>query len=603
LNSIVGFTVSISLDAATRERRDRAQSAALAYFPWLSVRRYEVGAAELSVWGHGSPAERVVELEDGGLFVVAGGPVGEFSPVAVREQLSRAKAPEDFRLPWDGRVTALLLSADGRQWAAWNDWTGSIPVFHSKAGAGRLASTLEPVVVAAGNHTPADFHAPALLSLLVNGHFLGDWTLFRHMKVMPPDTAAVWDGEDFRWTRLWSIRPTEARWQAGWDELVDEMGHLFRRELAAGLAMHPSWILPLSGGMDSRLIAAVGKEIGTEFIAYTYGLPDSIEAIHAGEVIKKLGLPWRRTPISSDYLTRYTRMWFDWFGSSMHCHGMYQMPFLEAVREVNLPIVTGFTGDPLGGAQTKTMMAGPPERSMLERLLAKWHLCTLAEAEALMGEQFAGALEEINAELRRQDEEIEGAPFQRAWLIFQWNHVFGFSYYQPMMYDYWKGVGTPFVSRALAEFCLSLPRCVLDDRRLQKEMLLKHFPAMAAIGGTFGERQAQSAGYLFRRELAAKLPYRLRRGPLREFGPNWTATETEALRERGEASLWPLDRVRRDLGQWLNTEVLERVFRRAAAGETAAYNQMRSVQAVAWHYAADEGAEATVAPTLAGAIQ
>jgi hypothetical protein len=593
LNSIVGFTASLGLDPAARERRDRAQSRALGHFPWLTLRTLRVGEAEVQLWGHGSPDEFIVELEDGGLFVVAGAPVGEFSPQAVRESLASAERAEDFELPWDGRLTALCVSGDGRRWAAWDDWTGSIPLFHARSGKGRVASTLEPAVVAACGFTPADFSPPSLLSLLVHGHYLGDWTLFRDMHVLPPDSAAEWDGEGgFRSARQWTIRATQERWESGWDELIDEMHALFRRALSDALKPHPSWTLPLSGGLDSRLIAAVGKDVGVEFRAYTYGEMDAIEAIHAREVAKRLRIPWQHVPIPPDYLARHTETWLEWFGSALHCHGMYQMPLLEAVRGVDLPIVTGFTGDPLGGAQTKKMMGGPADRSMLDRLMDKWHLCTLAEAEALMGERFTPALEEMRAELERQEREVEGSLYQRAWIIFQWNHVFGFSYYQPLMYDYWKGVGTPFVNRSLVNFCLSLPRCALDHRRLQKEMLLRHFPEMASVGGTFGDRVAASPGYIVKRRIAERLPYRLRKGPLQEFGPNWTNTEARALAERGQESLWPLDRVRGRLGEWLDTDVLDDLYRRAAAGDSHAYDQLRGVQAVAWHFVSADGAQA-----------
>ncbi|HWS87101.1 MAG TPA: asparagine synthase C-terminal domain-containing protein [Pyrinomonadaceae bacterium] len=591
MNSIIGFSIHLELDPAARERQHSALLRALSYFPWLQSRSLKIGASCLQVWGHGRIDELVIETGGGERLVIIGSPVGDIS-VNSFERLFRSDAAADgLTLPCDGRVTLLKVSSDGRRWTMWNDWAGSIPVFHARVGKGRIASTLEPVVVAAGNYSPDDFFLPGLLSLLLNGHFLGDWTLFKDMKVVPPDVAAEWEGERFSWRRLWTVKPTTERWESGWDDLVEEMHDLFRRAIAEALKTQPAWILPLSGGLDSRLIAAVGAETGAELHAYTYGRKDWIETIYARQVATALQLPWRRVPIDPDHLARHTRMWLEWFGSATHCHGMYQMPFLEAVREVHLPITTGFTGDPLAGAQTAIMMSGSADRPMLERLMDKWQCCSIEDARRLLKAGFSDALDAINAELGAQESAIPGSLFQRAWLIFQWNHVFGFSYYQPMMYDYWKGVGTPFMNRSLAQFCLSLPRCALDNRRLQKEMLRRYYPSMALIGGTFGEVIQKGGKYLVKQRVALKLPTQLRRGPFQEFSPDIGSNtiQTDALQAHGEDSLWPVNEVRQRMSDWFNMDVLEQTYDRAASGDEAAYLRLRPIQAIARHFVHNRG--------------
>ena len=68
----------------------------------------------------------------------------------------------------------------------WNDWLGRIPVFDTKIGDGRIASTLEPVTVASARYTPDDLWLPDLVALQINCHYLSDWTLYKDMKVIPP---------------------------------------------------------------------------------------------------------------------------------------------------------------------------------------------------------------------------------------------------------------------------------------------------------------------------------------------------------------------------------------------------------------------------------
>ena len=108
----------------------------------------------------------------------------------------------------------------------WNDWLGSIPVFHAKIGNGRIASTLEPVTVAAAGYTPENFFLPGLVSLFLNGHFISDWTLYKGMKTVPPDNVAVGTRTAFVQKRSGRLNQAKDRWEAGLDDLVDEMHEL-----------------------------------------------------------------------------------------------------------------------------------------------------------------------------------------------------------------------------------------------------------------------------------------------------------------------------------------------------------------------------------------
>jgi hypothetical protein len=576
---IIGFTASLGLDPARAAAADAAAERALRHFPWLTRRTLTAGPTRVEVWGHGSLDDSIHALPDGSLAVRAGWPVGSASWDAVADTLARPDAAERFTLPWEGRVLLLKAGADGA-WTLWNDWNGSIPLFHASVGDARVASTLEPVVVAAAGYGPGDFHFAALVSLLLNGHYIGDWTLYREMKIVVADSVAEWADRGFASRRLWSVAPSEIRWDRGWAELADEMYEVMRAAIVGTLRAAPAWTLPLSGGVDSRLIAAFGAEAGIPMRAYTYGPAAWRDTLYAERVARELGLPWKRVDLGTDYLARYSPMWGDWFGGAMHFHGMYQMPFLEAIRDVPEPIVTGFIGDPHGGAQTAGM--APGDRTMLRRFTDKWHMWTVDELRQAMRAGIDGALEEIEAELQRQYDAAPGAHFQKLWMVFEHNHVFGFSYYQPMMYEYWKGVGTPFVDRDLARFTLSLPRTALEDRRLQAEMFKRRLPKMAALPVSFlGMPFKLTKEYLFGRGLAETLPRALRRGPLRLFNPVRNTVDQDAIRAGGRASLWPIYEAWEHLGEWIDTAAVARAHDAAAAGDLQAVNRLEAVQTLA----------------------
>ena len=575
---------------AQRERAENSANTALRHFPWLNHLSLELGQTQLALWGHGKLNRCLHRLPDGSALMRIGSPVGDISWPQLAERLNKASSSSDFELPWDGRFILLKVSADGKQWSMWNDWCGSIPVFHAQIGEGRIASTLEPVVVPAAGFTPDDFFLPGLVSLLINGHYLGDWTLYKDMRVIPPDSVAEWDDSGFRCNRLWTVKPSDERWDRGWEDLAEDMHELSRQAIADVLKTQPSWILPLSGGLDSRLIAAVGAETGAELCAYTYGPAGWEETIYARQVAKVLKLPWQRVGLGTDYLARYTPMWADWFGSALHFHGMYQVPFLDALKSAPpAPIVEGFLGEALAGLHLPGLMSAHANGQHLGPLTDGWIHWPLEEVKSLLKVPVDDALERIAAETESQISGTPGAWFQRLMFLDLWNRQRRFISYQPTMYDYWRGVATPFHNRDYARFCLSLPLLALEGRRLQKEMFRRYYRKLAEIPGTYGALPlALSRRYIFKRGVAELLPRALRRGPLREFNPAPETTDQNCVRTSGRMALWPVYEAWTHLGHWLDLSQVLAAHNRAARGDLKAMRKLQAVQTLAYRLLSEE---------------
>ncbi|MBU0638086.1 MAG: hypothetical protein KKB50_04415 [Planctomycetes bacterium] len=586
----VGFTVSTGLDKDAQRRQTAAQHRALRHFPWLRQTTLRQGPTTLDLWSHHESEMSVHSSADGHLHVLIGSPVGRHAWDDVTSELDR-RGDERFESPWNGRVVLLRIAPDGRSWALWNDWNGSIPVFHAAVGAGRCVSTLEPVVVAAADFTPDDFYLPGLVSLLVNGHYLGDWTLFAGMRTVLPDSIARWDECGFRSVRLGTVTPTDVNWGRAWAELVDEMYELSRAAMEAALAPHGAWVLPLSGGVDSRLVAAVGVDRGCELHAYTYGPATWDEVIYARQVAKALKTPWTRVDLGTNYLTRYSRMWADWFGSALHFHGMYQMPFLEHLRGAAPgPMLQGYLGDPLAGNHVAGLRAthdGGDCRAVAMHGDLRWSLDDLPGLLRLDATD-AGAA--VSAEIRREISEAPGARFQQLMLLDLWTRQRLFVYYQPMMYDYWRGVATPFFDRQYARFCFSLPEEALAGRKLQMDMIRRHYPALAAIGGTHRRTPLRPPlSWRLRAALEWRLPAALRVGPLREFNPTPNTLHPDCIRAAGEAAVWPIPEARAQLGEWFNLELIDEAIENAQRGDWTAVNRLEAVQTVALRVLCEQG--------------
>lgn len=580
LQHIIGLTLA---EHTTNNQHLKTQQDILTNFPWLKTHTLEIGTTHVCVWGWGNLAAQIVTLPDESTFILVGH-VTNLSP-NWKDQLRDVQAQyevDPLIKNWNGQYLLVWVRPQQNCWTFWTDWTGSILTYYAPLAEGRIASTLEPVVVEAANYGPSDFSIEGLVSLFLSGYYFDDWTLYKSMKVIPADTIMQW-AQNSAPTSTYreTLQPSDANWTTNWQVLVDEMHERFTAALSESLRTSPGWLLPLSGGMDSRLIAAVGKQIGVDIRAYSYGDWGFKDVIYGHQVTQALGIPWEIVPLGERYLADHAPLWATWFGSSMHFHGMYQMPFLQHVQALSQPIVTGFTGDPLGGAQTSKMAVG--ERPLLQRFTDKWHLWTAEEVRRLFRIDTQDALSALHAALDAQEKRIQhGAFYQKLWLIFQWNHVSRFSSYQPMMYDYWKGGATPFMNVSLAQFALSLPRIALEDRRLQLEMFRQHYPHLATIGGTFAPRPLElTTGYLMKRTAKSLLPPALHRGPLREFRISHNDFQSRNLSQGGDAAIWPIREKATTLSEWLDMAMVEKAREQAIAGSLTHGMKLTAVQVLA----------------------
>jgi len=582
MGSIIGFTTTSDLPEDGLTAAIAARCRVLSHFHHLEHLALTLGETRLELWGHKEVSDRVHHLADGSLLALIGSPHGEVLWSDVEKRLAQSTRPDDFELPWEGRVILLKISADGTHWTMWNDWIGSIPVFQTQIDRGRICSTLEPAVVAAAGFSADEIFLPGLLSLLINGHFLADWTLFKGMKVVPPDCAAEWTARGFHYTQLWTVRPSQDRWETGRDDLVDEMYELSREAIASVLRTQSSWILPLSGGLDSRLIAAVGAELGSTLHTYAWGSPASTDVVYSHQIAKALGLPWKHVELGKHYLARYTQQWADLFGSGMHFHGMYQMAFLDALESEPVgPVVSGFLGDVL-----TTSTGVLPSASDRSQLYNQWYThWSEKDVKMLLKVPVQDALEELATQLEGQVDALLGARFQKlSFLEFRSRQNF-FTYFQLTLSDYWRGTASPFLNRAYARFCMSLPRIAKDQRQLLGDVYRRHYGRLATIPGTYGpEPFIRTGRYLLKRRIARLLPASLRSGPFGGFDEIPLRMDMDCLQASGLESLWPINEARDRLAQWLDVRQLDAVYQAAMASKAdiRPLKKLQSVQALAY---------------------
>ncbi|MDN5599221.1 MAG: asparagine synthase-related protein [Brachybacterium sp.] len=150
--------------------------------------------------------------------------------------------------------------------------------------------------------------AGAAAEFLHTGYVLGDRSLLRGVRQVPAGTTVRIDrgtGEiTRRLERRLRLREPEFEdvpsFTRAFTEALDTaMSRLYERADGRVIA------LPLSAGLDSRLLAALLARDGYPHVqTFTYGLPGNAEAQASARIAASLGLPWRQVAHTPEQLRR-----------------------------------------------------------------------------------------------------------------------------------------------------------------------------------------------------------------------------------------------------------------------------------------------------------
>ena len=201
------------------------------------------------------------------------------------------------------------------------------PLFQARDAAGslHLSGCARTVSRVAGL---SEANGVGVLEFLMAGFVTGDETVVQGLRQLQAGEALLWTAgaeiETFRWYLFHSQEFLDDDPPALLRDLAQATDAIFDR-LVDDLDGRPVWV-PLSGGLDSRLVAAKLVERGYPSVqTFSYGVPGNHEAAHARKVAGVLGRPWRFVPITAcdvrDYMASPRRKAYWDF-----CDGLCSVP-------------------------------------------------------------------------------------------------------------------------------------------------------------------------------------------------------------------------------------------------------------------------------------
>lgn len=210
--------------------------------------------------------------------------------------------------------------------------------------------TMDFATAFAAAREPRILDAAAAVSYLAFKHLLGDRTLVTGMQRAPWMSIP---GKEGAWSPLplpaagTLARPGEEVALALHAALLDECRGYVKGAGRVGLL--------LSGGMDSRIVAGVLRQVqlesggGPDVVALTWGLPGTRDVLYAQRVADSLGWDWRHFELTPDLLRRNIH-WVGRHGCEVAPVHMHAMPDIGALDDLDL-VMAGSYGDSVGRAE------------------------------------------------------------------------------------------------------------------------------------------------------------------------------------------------------------------------------------------------------------
>ncbi|GIK98514.1 MAG: hypothetical protein BroJett029_27230 [Alphaproteobacteria bacterium] len=374
-----------------------------------------------------------------------------------------------------------LIDAAPEEFRLESDVLGLKPLYQAQvAGGTLLASRIGDMEALFPELTREPDHL-AVAEYLLTGMACDDRTLHRQIRLVGSGSCFHWRPGSVRITRARrpTLRPADAG--IGTEEAIASLKREMTRclERRSRNARRP-FNLALSGGFDSRLTAALAKELDLPLELYSYGRSYHREIHAAKAVAAQLGYRHHILRYPVDNLARWMPLHLEVVEGQADPQQVQIANLLDIPCSDGQGLLHGFLGDGVCGHALGWMK--PEQADSLDGVAAGivGYLAKSAIRRFVAQLELPASEADILQEIRRSLPD-GGHPYQ-ALMIWDWdNRKRRMVGQQLAMLGTRLDVIAPFYSDGVLKACILLPRMALEERNIVRFLFRRHFPALARI--------------------------------------------------------------------------------------------------------------------------
>lgn len=198
----------------------------------------------------------------------------------------------------DGQFALVIYDARREQANVISDPFGLVGVFYAQAGNQILVSTSALAIAKAIGAKPDEY---SIRTFILYGKTLRYKTLWQDVYQIPAGTVLQLSRAGIKQNRYWTFTFDEPVSRLPLSESVDYAINLLSTTIRRGLSREKTVWLSLTGGLDSRTLAALMNFAGLSFKSYCHGPTDSKDVRIASMVSQTMGWDHEYFAIAPDW--------------------------------------------------------------------------------------------------------------------------------------------------------------------------------------------------------------------------------------------------------------------------------------------------------------
>lgn len=361
--------------------------------------------------------------------------------------------------------------------------TQKVYTFHS-GDTIRFSSEIKKLLIQ--KDIPTAIDPEALAQFLIASHPLDERSLLKRIVVCKPATVNTWTTGEWKERPYWSPNIGVGE-DDGLDAWADRLASVIEPSVRS-LSADPL-LLPLTGGLDSRVIAAfLPTTAKLKIQSCSFGHAHCYDVRYGQRIARSLGIPHKFLELKDDFFKLYLSVACELGDGEVSIEALPMLRLLDAT-DSGATLLSGYLGDTLSGSRMPDLSLVPGEEAQFKII---WHNYfqksgfSESQLTTVLNTDLAASVQGTVSKLARNlfdDAKPSNATEKIVDLKLrtrQWRYTSYMSRFLGTAYRF----RAPFIDNAVMDTFLSMPLRHRLGQRAYRRILTRHAPRIAAIPET-----------------------------------------------------------------------------------------------------------------------